>query len=857
MTGPLFLERPWALWLGLALTALVLFAAGPGPVALSPARRRAALLLRVLGVLLASVAAAGPRRDVAPDRPRQLLVAAAPDAGGGFPPPAPGEEVVLREAPGLPLAIARALGARDPEAAARLLCLLAGREGAPAGSAAALRAAAAAGLPGVAAPRRPGTGGSLPGPPPTPLPPLLEGLALPPGLAAGVPFHPRPLLAAGAEGVSVEIHVDGRTAGTWTAGSPAPELLLSAGPHLLAARALDGEGRERGTTTAVVTVPGPARVLLIEEGAAPSPLARALEVQGLPVTRAAPGGPPPDFSSFSVVALGEGAAGSGALEEAVRRGTGLLVLGHPVDSRGLGRLRGSPLASALPVFLPPPPPPAPPAPSPPEKPPAPDVPPAKEGPSVRVEEGERPGAVVSLFLVVDTSGSMAGIKLEMARRAAAAAAGTLDPRDRFGLLSFAGEPTWVVPPGPAGEEGRIAASLRALRAGGGTDLLPALREIHRAVAAERTAVRHVLVLSDGETSPFGLRKAVEDIVAAGGTLSTVGIGSDYDARLLGSLSNWGGGRTFPAVDPANLPRVVTMDARRIVEAGKEASRRGERDPDLTPPTPPERPPETPPERPPPEKPPGPIPVPLEAVDPCAVLEGLPPFHPALPPEAAPAARQSTTLALRFSGDGGPALVLGRHGLGRTAVLVADAAELAASPAFPAAAARIVRSLAAAPPAAPAVLRSVHPGEMGTRVAFELPAGSGGAAPVPRVEVLDAAGDGPAPAPVVRTGDRRFEVTVPGEGARWRTLVVRTGGAEGAGSPLGFFDPGSPPPDPADGDLPARVAALAGIPLLEGPLPPPPPGRPGAPMPSPAGPWLGVLAALLLLSDAALRRAGRG
>ncbi|MCK6481230.1 MAG: hypothetical protein L6R43_14145, partial [Planctomycetes bacterium] len=371
----------------------------------------------------------------------------------------------------------------------------------------------------------------------------------------------------------------------------------------------------------------------------------------------------------------------------------------------------------------------------------------------------------------------------------------------------------------------------------------------------RTSVRHVIVMSDGETSPFGLRRAVEGIVAAGGTISTVGIGADYDARLLGSLSDWGGGRTFPAVDPATLPEIVTLDTRRVQAAGREAAKKGERDPDLDPPpgTGPPKPPEKTPEKPlPPPAPPAKAA--LLPADPCAVLEGLAPFAPAVPPEAPPAARQATTVALRFEGDRGPALVLGRHGLGRTGVLAADPADLAASEEFPAAAARILRSLAPAAAGAGVSLVSVEAEAAGTRVRFEVRAD--GVAPIPRVELLDAAGDGPAPAAVERAGARRFEVVLPAEAAAYRTLVVRTGEGDG-GTPLGFFDPGPAAARAADPDLPRRVAAAAGAVFVEGELPPPPPAGPGAPVPVPAGVWVAVAGAILLLADAILRRAGMG
>jgi hypothetical protein len=416
-----------------------------------------------------------------------------------------------------------------------------------------------------------------------------------------------------------------------------------------------------------------------------------------------------------------------------------------------------------------------------------------------------------------------------------------------------------VPLGPAGETGRIRRALGGLSAGGGTNLLPALEEARRALRREATAVRHCIVLSDGETSPFGLRRVVEGMVAEGATLSTVGIGADFDARLLGYLAQWGGGRSFPAVDPGVLPRVVTLDTRRIVEAGEEAVKRAKPLPDAPPP--PERdPPPAPPSPPAKPAPPSgpPARVALEAADPSALLEGLGPWPAAVPPEAAPEARQATTLALRFAEGGGPALVLGRHGLGRTAVLVFDPSDLAGWEGFAPALARIARGLAPAGPGPRVEVVAVEPGAAGTRVVFDVRGDGDGTLPVPRVEALDPGGDSPAAVPVERESARRFAARVPPGAPGPRTLVVRAGGAADSGVPLGWFDPGAPAAAaPWDPDLPSRIARGAGVPLVTGDLPPPGPARDGPPGRVPAGTAMLVAAAVALVLDTALRRMGSG
>ncbi|HEU4395939.1 MAG TPA: hypothetical protein VFS92_10265, partial [Planctomycetota bacterium] len=351
----LALERPWLLGAGLLMAAAVaILAARRRPADLSPARHAAASALRVLGILAASMLAASPLVSGTTAAERRLLVAAAGDRE--IPTPAaPGEEVVLRRGPDLPAAIAAGLASRGAAGADRLL-VLAGDEGPrESAAAAALRDAAAAGLPVLV--------GALPPPPvpPTrdaPPAPWLRGIALPAAPSAGVPFRLGLDLAPearGERGGAIEVSVDGAAPVLVDASrGEGPVITLAAGPHLLVATARDARGGPRGFASAVLQVPGPPAVLAVESGAAPSAFVRALEAAGIPVERVAPGREDAALPRAAVVVLGEGAAGSAALEAAVRHGAGLLVLGAPDDARGLGRLRDSPVAPALPVFLPPP-----------------------------------------------------------------------------------------------------------------------------------------------------------------------------------------------------------------------------------------------------------------------------------------------------------------------------------------------------------------------------------------------------------------------------------------------------------------------------------------------------------------------
>ncbi|MHC4822205.1 MAG: vWA domain-containing protein, partial [Planctomycetota bacterium] len=677
--------------------------------------------------------AAGPVLEGERTRPRELLVAVHGEES--IRPSAPGmeREVLVHAHADGATAVAGAMAMRTPGSNARLLLITDGRGPGTEAMATALRGALQSGTPVLIRER---TRSGVAAAPPAA---GLAGVTLPRALAPGVPFSPRwnwDPAGADTRGWTVSTRVNGKALDAQDAAAPPRELKLGPGVHILEVDARDASGSDRGRVRLPVVIPGAARVVVVDEPNGSLTLSAALRAQGLEVERRRPADPVPDGPA-SLFVLGPGADTEGlgkaaeTLAHRIRDGAGLLVLGGPTEERSAGRLRDSGLEPLLPVFLPPP---APPEPDPPPEPPDPDTP-AGDDPGLKVDEGERPGARITLLLLVDTSGSMHGLKLEMARRAAAAAAASVGPEDRFGLITFTERASWKVPPMPAGNVSAIGKALRGLRASGNTDLLPALKAARVALARETTGIKHCIVFSDGETSPFGLRRVVDAMVVEGATLSTIGIGAEFDVRLLGNLAQWGKGRTYPAVDPRRLPQVVTLDTRRVV-ADADALSKSEPAPDLTPP-------ETDLPEADPEKdttaesdPETPGPVAVVPVDPSALLEDLGSWPAAVPPVAAPEPRLATTVALGFENDGGPVLVLGRHGLGRTAVLVPGAdGGLGDDPAswhrwegWAAAMTRLARGLAPVPPPSPVEVVDRFATESGTRVTLRWNA--------PRDTVLD-------------------------------------------------------------------------------------------------------------------------
>ncbi len=170
--------------------------------------------------------------------------------------------------------------------------------------------------------------------------------------------------------------------------------------------------------------------------------------------------------------------------------------------------------------------------------------------------------LAALIQLLDKSGSMGGRPIEMAREAAIAAGDTLSELDLLGVVGFDEAARWVFPFGPKGDGNRFKKSVAGLRAGGGTDLYPAMKEgLEKLIEAE-APLKHIIILSDGAVAPGDYDGLIKDAVAHRVTVSAVALGNGADVEFLKNLTNKGKGRLFVAADAgaqAPLPQIFIRD----------------------------------------------------------------------------------------------------------------------------------------------------------------------------------------------------------------------------------------------------------------------------------------------------------
>lgn len=190
---------------------------------------------------------------------------------------------------------------------------------------------------------------------------------------------------------------------------------------------------------------------------------------------------------------------------------------------------------------------------------------------VDVPRGEpaRQRPPLDVALVLDRSGSMEGErKFVLARQAVERALAMLRPTDRFALVVYDDQVDVLVPSTPASDESRRLA-LRLLgdvRPRGSTNLsggwLRGCEEVARTLAPD--AVARVLLLTDGLandgiTDPERLAHHAAEWRQRGVTTSTLGVGADFDERLLRDMAHEGGGNFYFMEAPVQIPDLLSSE----------------------------------------------------------------------------------------------------------------------------------------------------------------------------------------------------------------------------------------------------------------------------------------------------------
>ena len=173
-----------------------------------------------------------------------------------------------------------------------------------------------------------------------------------------------------------------------------------------------------------------------------------------------------------------------------------------------------------------------------------------------VQKEEKRDPSTSLVIVIDTSGSMTGVRVQLAKEVARLAMQRLLPHDKVGIVEFYGAKRWAAPIQPASNAIELQRALNRMDAGGGTVILPALEEAFYGLQNVDTRYKHVLVLTDGGVESGDFESLMRRMADEGINVSTVLAGGGYHSEFLVNIANWGKGRFYNVPNRFNLPEIL-------------------------------------------------------------------------------------------------------------------------------------------------------------------------------------------------------------------------------------------------------------------------------------------------------------
>ncbi len=170
----------------------------------------------------------------------------------------------------------------------------------------------------------------------------------------------------------------------------------------------------------------------------------------------------------------------------------------------------------------------------------------------RLKKSSPDGCIV---FIVDTSGSMEGARLILAREIVRSSVSRLQAHDKVGIVEFYGNRKWSVPIQYASGGLELNREINRLTAGGGTVILPAIEEAYYGLLNTQASARHIVVITDGgiETGNYEalLRRISDDNI----NVSFVLAGPAANVGFLADMAVYGGGKFLHAPDRFSIPAI--------------------------------------------------------------------------------------------------------------------------------------------------------------------------------------------------------------------------------------------------------------------------------------------------------------
>ncbi len=153
-----------------------------------------------------------------------------------------------------------------------------------------------------------------------------------------------------------------------------------------------------------------------------------------------------------------------------------------------------------------------------------------------------------------------GMKLELAKEAAARSIELLRPDDTLGVIAFDDQPWEILPTAKMADPQAAVDKVLGITPGGGTEIYRSLQKAYMELEDLKLQRKHIILLTDGQSATSNDYDAlIENGKDNNITLSTVSIGQDADRNLLEQLADTGSGRFYDVTDATTIPAILSRE----------------------------------------------------------------------------------------------------------------------------------------------------------------------------------------------------------------------------------------------------------------------------------------------------------